>query len=57
MDQQVEKNQMRIESKIRAKLMELYLLLQASDRPEAEEQLGFVAAWKAFWEGDHGSVA
>ncbi len=51
LDQENEHQQMEIEASIRRCLNELYELLQMSDVVEAEEQLGYIAEFKAFWEG------
>jgi len=54
-DQEDEIKQINIENKISMALNDLYELLQASDRIEAEELLGKIAEAKAEWEGDYAS--
>lgn len=48
--QEEESRQIEIENEIMLCLNKLYFLLQESDKIEAEEQLGYVAQWKVFWE-------
>lgn len=53
LDQENEHRQMKHEAKIRKCLNTLYELLLASDDPQAEDQAGFIAKFKAYWEGEH----
>jgi hypothetical protein len=56
-DQENEHRQMKIEKQIGQQLESLYNLLLASDRPNAEGTLGFVAQAKAEWEEGDGGAA
>lgn len=56
MDQEEEYRMMAVERDIVEHLTALYILLQCSDDPKAEEHLGHIAEMKAYWEGDSGSV-